>query len=807
MDRCGQDLSTLSDAPSLQRIENSQPQLHGSADSQCRGQSQLHRGVNAINHKDAHGLGGRTADVEGLAAAAGGEQRGGVQQEPWRGRVEAVVTVNGDVLRSPGCGRDAGPGDAADEPVARPRVRVPDAGREGEWGRGGAACGFGSSLCFAAGASGDESAAGVGDAHGSEPVVDSQRQINNSAMHDEAAGARWSLDGGELGDGSGGADVAGARWSLDGGELGDALELGDESGDADMAGARWTLEAGGPGDAQAAGGGPGDADGSEGAHPVPDLVIEVAGRRVRAHKAVLCTCSEYFRARRSRQVVRVRGVALPAMRALLDHAYGARLRAPTVGDAPGGDVDAHAAAALLAAAHALQMPGAVRAVERALREELRARACGQLLDVAKRQRAPELADLCLSIMSAHYLDVLRDPAVYGRLTAAERELILRRREEAGARTLLLAELGDVHERPGASSRDGSRAQSPCSPERAPDEGEEDGGARWVYRRDARTGEWRRLSRVPEAAAGARGCGVCALHGYLFVAGGTRWQPGEAGPRPSARALSWEPATGEWREARAMGRARARPRLAVLDGRVYALGGDCELAVERYDPRGDRWAQVAPLPRGAFATAPLAASCSGRLYLTGGSLAARLLAYEPRRDEWDECPGSPGPGGRAVALLARPPWLYRLELQRDQRSLSVHRYNTAGRVWVRAACISPAPCPPHQLQPAPCAILGRAVYLLPGRAAILRLLLPQDGDGDGKGRQGQGKGKGKGDGQLQLQLQQGGEEEDGEDFSWRLLPPCLQARGTLIPVVLALPESPRDGPAGGGGEGGGGVGRG
>ncbi|XP_055492166.1 LOW QUALITY PROTEIN: kelch repeat and BTB domain-containing protein 11-like [Leucoraja erinacea] len=781
MDRCGQDLSTLIDDPSLQRIENSQSQLFGAAGSRCRGQG--HRGLNTFNHKDVHGLGGRTADVEELAAAAaaGCEQRGDAHQEPWRGRGEAMITVNGEVW-SPGSGPGAAAESLADE-LRLVRVRVPDTGREAEWGRGGAACGFGSSLCFTAGASGDESAAGVGGEHGGEPVVDSQRQINNSGMHDQAAGARWSLDGGELGDAQ-----------EYGGGSGDAQELGDGIGSADMTGARWTLEAGGPGDAQESGGGPGDADGSGGAQPEPDLVIEVAGRRVRAHKAVLCTRSEFFRARRSRQVVRVRGIALTVMRALLDHAYGARLQAPTVGGAPDGDVDAHAAAALFAAAHALQMPGAVRAAERALREQLRARACGQLLDVAKRMRAPDLADLCLGFMSAHYLDVLRDPAVYGRLTAAERELILRRREEAGARSLLLAELGDGHERSGASSRDSSRAHSPCSPERAPDEEEVegDGGARWVHRRDARTGEWRRLSRVPEAVSGARGCGVCALHGYLFVAGGTRGGDELAGPRPSARALSWEPATGAWREARAMGRARARPRLAALDGRVYALGGDCELAVERYDPRCDRWSPVAPLPRGAFAITPQAAACSGRLYLTGGSLSARLLAYEPRRDEWDECPGSPGPSGRAVALLARPPWLYRLELHRDQSSLSVHRYNTAGRVWVRAACISPGPGPGPSLhlQPARCALLGRSVYLL-GRAALLRLLLPRDGGGY-RGRRRQGEGA---EGQQQQQ-QEGGEEEDGEDFSYRLLPPCLQARGPLFPVVLALPESPRDGPGSG-----------
>ena len=43
-------------------------------------------------------------------------------------------------------------------------------------------------------------------------------------------------------------------------------------------------------------------------HGEPDLVIEVAGRRLRAHKAVLAARSDYFRARASRDVLRQRQV-------------------------------------------------------------------------------------------------------------------------------------------------------------------------------------------------------------------------------------------------------------------------------------------------------------------------------------------------------------------------------------------------------------------------------------------------------------------------------------------------------------------
>ncbi|KAF0886415.1 KBTBB protein, partial [Crocuta crocuta] len=53
------------------------------------------------------------------------------------------------------------------------------------------------------------------------------------------------------------------------------------------------------------------------AHGEPDLVIEVSGRRLRAHKAVLAARSDYFRARASRDVLRVQGVGWGALCLLL----------------------------------------------------------------------------------------------------------------------------------------------------------------------------------------------------------------------------------------------------------------------------------------------------------------------------------------------------------------------------------------------------------------------------------------------------------------------------------------------------------
>ena len=55
----------------------------------------------------------------------------------------------------------------------------------------------------------------------------------------------------------------------------------------------------------------------------------------------------------------------------------------------------------------------------------------------------------------------------------------------------------------------------------------------------------------------------------------------------------------WEEVAPMGEERSRPGLAVLDGKLYAVGGfngdDGNLSsVERYDPAVGAWEAVAPM---------------------------------------------------------------------------------------------------------------------------------------------------------------------------------------------------------------------
>ncbi|NWZ95255.1 KBTBB protein, partial [Nesospiza acunhae] len=487
----------------------------------------------------------------------------------------------------------------------------------------------------------------------------------------------------------------------------------------------------------------------------PDLVIEVSGRRIRAHKSVLAAKSDYFRARASRDVLRVKGVSYGALRLLIDYVYTARM----------GEVRHDNLAEVVSGARVLQMPCALHCAAEAMRAQLCLGNCYQLLCLAKKQRLAELREAAYRFMSDHYLEVLREPSVYGRLSGAERDLILQQRMDAGRPCLLVAEVSDAFERPGGGSRpqsrESSRPQSPSSVVSL----EESGSLIHYYQEGS--GEWRVLTRLPEEA-NAKGCAMCVLHNYLFLAGGIVMGPVGSEPRArlSDKVFCYNPLTDTWSQVRPLAQPRSQLKLLALDGYLYAVGGECLFTVERYDPRADRWSPVAPLPKGAFAVAHEATTCNGEIYVSGGSLFYRLLKYDPKRDEWQECPYNSS-RRRSADMVAFKSFIYRFDVSSgrggEQGSgtsggVEVFRYNTVAKCWSQCASLRPSGGP---IQPFRCAPLGNTIYCV-NRTGTLRFSLAQDGEVEA-------------DGGLKGTF-------DGE-----LLKAPLDAKGVLLPFVLTLPE--------------------
>ena len=88
----------------------------------------------------------------------------------------------------------------------------------------------------------------------------------------------------------------------------------------------------------------------------------------------------------------------------------------------------------------------------------------------------------------------------------------------------------------------------------------------------------------------------------------------------------------------MATARAAPTVAVLDGKLYAVGGyngGILSSVERYDPTANMWEEVAPMA--AARQAHGVAVLDGKLYAVGGYGAGALSSverYGPATNAWE-----------------------------------------------------------------------------------------------------------------------------------------------------------------------------
>ncbi|XP_061751450.1 kelch repeat and BTB domain-containing protein 11 [Nerophis ophidion] len=457
----------------------------------------------------------------------------------------------------------------------------------------------------------------------------------------------------------------------------------------------------------------------------PDLVIEVGGQTINAHKSVLAEKSDYFKARLSRSVLKVKGMSYKTLSTLIDYVYTSRMK-----------VSKDNVVDIITGAKILQIPCAVQAAMDRVTEQITAENCYEILNIGKKQRLSELKETAYGFISDNFLQILKDPCVYGRLTGSERDLVLKKRMD-GRKTLMVAEVNEVFDRVGSRppSRCGSRPQSPLSVGSLEE-------SHMIYSFSEAASDWRALTAMPEDV-NTKGCGICTLFNYLFVAGGIKGY-GDKG-KVSDKVFCYNPKTNRWTEIRPMTQARAQLKLVSMDGYLYAIGGECLFTVEKYDPRMDRWTTVAPLPKGAFAVAHEATTCSGELYVSGGSLFYRLLKYDPKRDEWQECPFN-NSRKKSTDMVALKSFIYRFDVTREQ-GINVFKYNTIVKMWHDCASQRLGSSFPFR-----CAVVGNCIYCV-NKSQTLQFVV----------------------------------EEENAYFVEEPLKAPLEAKGLLFPFVLTLPE--------------------
>jgi N-acetylneuraminic acid mutarotase len=163
-----------------------------------------------------------------------------------------------------------------------------------------------------------------------------------------------------------------------------------------------------------------------------------------------------------------------------------------------------------------------------------------------------------------------------------------------------------------------------------------------------------------------------------------------GAQTRSRAPLDPDAPGRWESRRTMTWGRQEAAVAAVGGQVYVIGGFGSTAepldtVEAYDPATDQWRTVAPLPIAIHH--PAAAVVDGRLFVVGGYTGGRvrwtplgtMFEYEPAQNSWRGRAQMPTPrGGLAVAVVDGR--LYALGGAADRVTNAHEVYDVAADRW-------------------------------------------------------------------------------------------------------------------------------
>lgn len=311
--------------------------------------------------------------------------------------------------------------------------------------------------------------------------------------------------------------------------------------------------------------------------------------------------------------------------------------------------------------------------------------CLEALDVAKKYSQTSLQQAALGVMSDNYLQVLRDPNIYGWLLAGERDQIQKKRMRGKSFVMV------AHIHP----QDGSRTFG------GPAKEKEQKVSGTIYYYDDHADTWHTRCLIPQEIV-SKACAVCTMDNYLFVAVGC--QGAESGMTPSKRVFCFNPLTSIWKEISPMNEARPCCKLAALEGFVYAIGGECLSSVERYDPREDKWTFVAPLPNNTFAVAHQVTVSNGEIYVSGGTFKYMLLCYSPKTNSWRSSL-IVGSKDKTADMVAVKRCLYRFDIN-PILGVSVYRYHTGVRLWYKCCSRRLLRCPAFH-----CVALGDTIFCI------------------------------------------------------------------------------------------------
>ncbi|XP_014244123.1 kelch-like protein 26 [Cimex lectularius] len=427
-----------------------------------------------------------------------------------------------------------------------------------------------------------------------------------------------------------------------------------------------------------------------------DITLIAQGETFQAHKVVLASCSDYFRAmftdamKESRQSeICLNGVSAAGMRLLLEYAYTSRLALNL----------ANVQDVLSAASH-IQLVAVVEACSNYLQSQLDLDNCVDIATISETYSLKQLRTVVYRYMSCHLVEFARSseftrlhpqqleyllscdfpvdcPEVevleitlrwlqcypldshsksmwitrlvhkihISEVSWWELDTLLEAREHYLAKLVYEAIRQNRHHR--NSSNSSTALLSPSSPlvnSRGMTlaiikvGGFGMGGiTNEITYMQPSSRKWRHLTSIPHVEQ----CnfGTAVLNNDLYVVGGCFNQSLQENIHPFG--FRYSPRRDSWATMAPMQRERCRFSLNVLSGYLFAVGGVSEgdgivSECERYDPSTDIWERVAPLP--GPSTQHAAATLDNYLYISGGLdrdiTLSSMKRYDSEQDRWE-----------------------------------------------------------------------------------------------------------------------------------------------------------------------------
>ncbi len=160
--------------------------------------------------------------------------------------------------------------------------------------------------------------------------------------------------------------------------------------------------------------------------------------------------------------------------------------------------------------------------------------------------------------------------------------------------------------------------------------------------------WTQKGDMPTARSFA---GSAVVDGKIYVIGGAG-----AEDKVLSSVEAYDPAADTWAKKADMPTMRSLPVIAVVDGNIYVIGGydgnNKSSSTEVYDPATDMWTKKADMPTAR--TVHAACVIDGRIHVSGGSTkrgtapgeletwghVPTVEVYDPGTDTWAQAPDMP-----------------------------------------------------------------------------------------------------------------------------------------------------------------------